>query len=169
MNFFDIIILIITVITFVRGVFKGFISALATLAALILGIMGAVLFSGLVAKGLSNFISTNFIPAIAFLILFIGIVIGVHLISKLIDKLVRAVALSWLNKILGGIFASLKAITLVSIFILVIDVLSFGTKIINPTVRESSHLFYHVKGFAPVTFNFFSIGYEHLMPKKEVI
>ncbi|MCL2073440.1 MAG: CvpA family protein [Marinilabiliaceae bacterium] len=165
MTLLDFIILIIVGISCVRGIFKGFVSELATLVALILGIMGAVFFSGLVSKWLSSYISTQYIPVVAFIILFIGIVICVHLLSKIIDKLLKAISLGWLNKLMGGVFASLKVTLLISIFILVIDVLGFGTKIISPHLRESSLIFSPVQKFAPATFNIFSLGYEHLAPK----
>ena len=167
MNFFDIIILIITILSFIKGVFKGFISELATLAALILGIVGSMFFSGLVAKWLSDFVSTGLIPVVSFLVLFTGIVIAVHLLSKVVNKLLKAIALGWLNRIMGGIFASLKAIMLISIFIMVFDVFGFGTKIVTDKTREKSRLFIPVKNFAPSTFNLFRVNYEHLLPQKE--
>jgi membrane protein required for colicin V production len=166
MNIFDVIILIITSISLIIGIKKGFIMAIATLVASILGIIGAVLFSGIVAGWLSeNKTFGNYVPIISFLILFVGIIIAVLLLAKLIDTLIKTVHLGWLNRIGGGIFLVFKTMFLVSIFILIIDFFGFGTKIISYEKREKSFLFAPIERFAPATFNLFKIKYEHLMPK----
>jgi membrane protein required for colicin V production len=165
---FDITMLVIIGIALIIGIKKGFVMAIATLAALFLGIIGAVLFSGIVAGWLSeNQTFKNNIPIISFLILLTGIIIAVLLLAKLIDSLIKAVKLGWLNRIAGGIFYVFKMMFLVSIFILIFDFFGYGTQIISPQKREKSFLFTPVKRFAPATFDVLKIEYEHLKPMEK--
>jgi len=166
MNGFDLMMLIIIIMALIKGLMKGFVIELATLAGLILGIVGAVLFSGIVAQWLTGHVSSEFIPVIAFLILFVGIIFCVHLLAKLVDSFIKAIALGWLNRIAGGVFSAFKFMFLVSIFILVVDAFAIGERIIKQDIRDNSRLFNPIQKFAPKTFDLFRLKYEHLKSEK---
>ena len=168
MNGFDIVIVILIITAFIKGLMKGFISELATLVGLILGIIGAVLFSGIVANWLIGRVSSQFIPVLSFLILFVGIIFCVYLLAKLIDSFIKAIALGWLNRIAGGFFSVFKIMFIVSVLILIVDRFGIGEKIIKQDVRNKSLLFEPVRQFAPKTFELFKLKYEHLLPTKEL-
>ena len=165
MTIFDIIIVIIIISAFVKGLFKGFVIELATLAALIAGIAGAVLFSGFLANKLSGTISSQYVPLISFIILFTVIVICVHLLAKLINSLLKAVSLGWLNKIAGGFFSVFKIVMVVSIILLILDVIGLKTKLIPLKYSEKSMLYTPVERLAPAVFDLFKLKYEHLLPE----
>ena len=167
MNIFDFIFIALLVSALIKGLFKGFVMELATLAALFLGIIGAVFFSGIVTGWLSGVWTSKFIPIISFLILFVGIIIAVHLLSRLIDKLLKAIALGWLNRIAGGFLSFFKMVFLISILILTIDFLGFGERIISSEKREKSLMFSRIERFAPSIFEVLKIDYEHLTSKKK--
>ncbi|MDR2927018.1 MAG: CvpA family protein [Cytophagaceae bacterium] len=164
MNIFDIIVFIIVIAAFIRGIIKGFIIELAALLGLILGIVGAVFLSGIVAGWLEGYVAARFVPVLAFILVFAGILVGIHLLARAINSLVKAISLGWLNRILGGFFAVLKAALFVSILLLIIDVFGLSEKIITPHVRNSSYLFNPISRLAPRAFDMFRIGYEHLLP-----
>ncbi|MCK5171262.1 MAG: CvpA family protein, partial [Bacteroidales bacterium] len=103
MNTIDLVFAILLLWSAYRGYTKGFIVQLATLAALLLGILGAVLFSditsGIIIKKFD--ISGQYLPIISFAVTFVVIVIGVHLFAKMLNKLIDAIALGIVNRLLG--------------------------------------------------------------------
>ena len=99
MNYLDIIIALPLLWGAYKGFTKGLIIEAASLAALLLGIYGAIKFSGITSDFLvekCNF-SSQYLHIISFAITFILIVIAVHFIARLINKLVKAVALGFVN------------------------------------------------------------------------
>lgn len=167
MNIIDAIIIIFIIFALVRGIYKGFIMEFATLVALLLGIIGAILFSGIVENWLSGFLSTRFISVVSFIILFVGIALAVNLTAKIIDHFVKAIALGWLNRIAGGVFAVLKFMFFISIIILTLDFFGLGTKILPNEKRENSFLFTPVERFAPAVLDLFKLDYEFMMREKD--
>ena len=87
MNYIDIIIAIPLAWGFIRGFRKGFIIEIASLISLIIGIWAGIYFSDFVSTFLIYKIgwNSNYLPVISFLIFFIGIVIGVFIIAKMIE------------------------------------------------------------------------------------
>ena len=160
--------LVIILAALIKGLMKGFVVELATLAGLILGIVGAVLFSGIMANWLTGHVSSEFIPVLAFLILFVGIIICIHLLAKLVESFIKAIALGWLNRIAGGVFSVFKIMFVASIFILVIDAFNIGERIIKQDIRGNSRLFNPIQNFAPKTFDLFKLKYEHLIKSEEL-
>ena len=101
MNYVDLLFIIIFLWSAYKGFTKGFVIAIASLLALIIGIFGAIKFSGFTAGLLSGKFNVNFeyLDLVAFAITFILIVIAVHFFARLLDKLVevRAGSLVWLE------------------------------------------------------------------------
>ncbi len=123
MNWLDIIIILPALWFGYKGFKKGLVKEIASLAALFLGIWVAVVFSHYLESLLSSKteLNENYIPLTAFAILFILTVILVHLLSSSLDKLVKAVAMNWLNMIAGTAFGLIKALLIVGALIFVFD------------------------------------------------
>ncbi len=123
MNTIDLVFAILLLWAAYRGYTKGFIVQLATLAALLLGILGAVMFSdftsGLIIKKFD--VSGQYLPIISFAVTFIAIVIAVHLLAKMINKLIDAIALGIVNRLLGVLFSVVKIAFVVSIILVLIN------------------------------------------------
>ena len=109
LNYFDIVISIFLLWSAYRGISKGLLIMAASLAALVLGVWGAIRFSGLTADFLVQQFewTTRYLSLIAFAVTFIGIVILVHLLARAMDKLVKAVALGFVNRLAGMLFGTL--------------------------------------------------------------
>ena len=92
MNWIDFIIIALLGFGLIRGFMDGLIIEVAQLAALVLGIWGAIHFSGWTAGKLAGWfdIQTAWLGIFAFAITFIIIVIGINLLGRLLDKLLRA-------------------------------------------------------------------------------
>ena len=123
MYYFDINIIIPLLWGAYKGFKKGLIIEVASLVALFLGVWGGVKFSSISAKYLSEMfsISEKIMPLISFSITFVGIVIVVCMLAKLLQKVIKMVALGTINKIAGGAFSVLKFTLIISIVLTLVN------------------------------------------------
>jgi len=142
MNWLDLIILIPLVAGLFTGFKNGLIGEVASLAALIFGIWGAIKFSDWTANLLATWgIESQYMHIISFVITFILIVIVIQIISKMLSELVKALALGWINRIAGVALGVLKAALITSVLLFVIDIVDQRKSFIPEDVKEES-LFY---------------------------
>ena len=139
-NYIDGFVLIALAFSFYKGFSKGFVIVLASFVALILGVIGAIYFSDVVAEMLKSKTEINeeYISITAFSITFMGIIFGVHLIAKIVNQAVKMVALGPLNKIMGGVFSMLKTIILLSVTFYIFDFLNTQITIVNKKTLDES-------------------------------
>ncbi|WP_430814056.1 CvpA family protein [Carboxylicivirga sp. RSCT41] len=152
MNYFDIVAGIILILAIIKGFKNGLIIELASLAALVLGLFGAIRFSSITESFLIEYIDSSYIGIAAFIITFILIVIGVHLIAKVVDKLASAIALGMVNRVLGAIFSLLKYAFIISVVIAILGSFEKTYSLIPEEQRESSHLYEPLQSIAPSVF-----------------
>ena len=110
MNVFDIVIAALLIFGFVRGVMKGLFVEVASLAALIGGVYGAIHFSYFIGDFLKEAVSWDqeYVSLAAFAGTFITIIVTIALLGKMLTKLADFAALGIINKILGGVFGAIK-------------------------------------------------------------
>ena len=154
MNTFDIIIAVLLIIGFVRGLLKGLFVEIASLVALIAGVYGAIHFSYFVGDFLAERVSweERYITIISFAITFGIIVLIVGLAGKMLTKMADFAALGLMNKILGGIFGALKYGLILSVVLLVFTKLNNTIPFISEDQKEDAILYEPVKDFAPTLF-----------------
>ena len=160
MNTFDIIIAVILLFGFIRGLMKGFFVELASLVSLIAGVYGAIHFSYFVGNFLQDKVEweERYISIIAFAITFVAIVIVISLLGKLFTKVADFASLGILNKLLGGAFGMLKLGLIVSVLLIVFDKLNSTIPFVNKENTEDSILYGPVKNLAPMIFpNFLTV------------
>jgi membrane protein required for colicin V production len=156
MNYIDIILGILLLLAAIGGFKKGLIVELASLAALILGIWGAIEFSYIT----SNFLIDNFdwkwdhLATVSFIITFIVIVILVHIVAKTVTKLVETVMLGFVNKLAGLVFGFLKGAIILSIVLVVFDKINEDINILSEKTKTESRIYEPLKNFAPSIFPF---------------
>jgi membrane protein required for colicin V production len=98
----DIVLALLILILAVRGTFRGFVAEIGSMAAVILGILGAVVFSKPLAGLLIRYIGESFWnQIIAFLVLFLGIYIAVKLIERILHSIFEKLELDKLDRVLG--------------------------------------------------------------------
>lgn len=150
MNYIDIIIAIPLIFAGFKGFTRGLVVELASLAGLILGIYAAYHFSAIAMPFVSKIVHAD--PAYqrmaAFALTFLVVLIAVHLIGKLIEKIVDLVALGFANKIAGLAFGVLKGALVISVVIFVIT--TFASTWIPKNKETSESLLYSpVASLAP--------------------
>src|SRR5574344_251764 len=107
MEIIDIIIIIAFIPAIYKGVKNGFISQIAGIGSLFLGVYLAYRFSSFLSPYISEWIkaSENIIKIISFSIIIIAVIVLVNIVGRIIKKIVSVVMLSWLDKILGLILS----------------------------------------------------------------
>jgi len=158
MNIFDIIIAILLLFGFVRGLMKGLFVEIASLLALILGVYGAIHFSYFAADFLKESVSweEKYISITAFAITFLVIVIVISLLGKLLTKVANFVALGMINKLLGGVFGTAKIAIILSVIFLFFEGMNDKITFIEKETIEESILYKPIKEIVPTIFPFFT-------------
>ncbi len=154
MTILDIIIILPVVWGLYKGFTKGLIVEVASLLALVLGIWGAMHFYNYTADILKDNINNyeSYLPIISYAVTFLIIVILVHLIAKILDKLIKMVALDIVNRILGAIFGGLKFLLIICAFLVIIDKIDENAGIIQKETKENSVLY---KPLLKLTYNIY--------------
>ncbi len=100
----DVILFILLVIAVIKGISRGFIVAIFSFIAIIIGVVAAMKLSYLAANWLQQSfnINGNWLPVISFLLVLLGVILLVRWVANLIQAAVNIAMLGWLNK-LGGI------------------------------------------------------------------
>lgn len=148
MNTLDFILVLPILIGAYGGFKKGFIVGAISLLALILGVFGGFYFLNWgVSILISEFgLTGKLIPILAFVVIFIGIIIIVNLIGKLLKKFVHMILLGGVDKLAGALMGALMWTFFVSSLIWVIGV--FNITFPDGWVEDSLIISY-IKPVAP--------------------
>ena len=143
MNYFDAIIIIPILWAAYKGFKKGLIIEVASLVALFLGVWGGAKFSSVSASYLSEMfsISEQVMPLLSFAITFILIVIAVFFVAKMLQKVIKAVSLSTINKIAGSAFGILKFALIIGIVLNIVNNINQEISFMDNEMKESSLLY----------------------------
>jgi membrane protein required for colicin V production len=162
MNYLDIILGILLILSAFNGFSKGFVEELAGLVALILGIWAAIHFSGMMAHFLTSHLNFTFqhLSIAAFLITFILVVILVHLVGTLVSKVIKAASLGFLNRLAGFGFGVIKGALILSIILIVFNRIDEDVHIISSEKKAESKLYEPIRNFAPRIFPFLDFWHE---------
>lgn len=104
----DIITLVVFVVFFIRGYIKGLIVAAFSVLGILLGMLVALKMSQTFAAWLlaNGYISSGWAQVAAYILLFIGVVLLVKLVAKIVEKAAEGLMLGTVNKLLGGLLYS---------------------------------------------------------------
>ncbi len=148
MEIIDIFILIPLLWGAFRGFVNGLIKELALLTGFALGIWLASGFSEKLAKlmGLEN----DYRLIISYSILFLGTLILILYLSKLLDKVLKGLSLNWLSKIAGALFGIFKYALIISAFFFFINAAEKSYPIIKKESKSKSLMYGPVSKIAPL-------------------
>lgn len=143
----DIIFAVIVVLAIFKGYRRGLIVGLFSFIAIIIGLAAAIKLSVVVADrlGKSVKVSEQWLPIIAFIIVFALVVILVRLGANFIQRTVEIAMLGWLNR-LGGVILYL------AIYIGVYSVLLFyadKVDLIKEGTKQKSTTYSYVEPVGP--------------------
>lgn len=146
MNWLDWTLLALIALAAFKGFARGFIVELASLVALVAAIWAGVHLSERVAEftglGRDN-------AALAFLVTFVLVLLGVHLLARFITTLVDVAQLSLPNKLAGVLFGALRAAFTLSVTLNLLVGYSEG-ELPPAKARTGSAAYEPVRAFAPL-------------------
>ncbi len=176
MNWIDVTIFIILIISIVSGFINGLVKEVASLAALILGIWGAIKFSSFTAGKLYDYfdMTGQYVGIIAFIITFGIIVVVIHFIGIMADKIIQAVSLGFINRILGIAFGLLKSVLIMSVFFVVLNAIDVRRPFLPGETIEESIFYNPISDIAPAIFPIigeggFSRSFDRFKKKSEEV
>ena len=154
MNIIDIIILICCVPALYHGFTKGFISQAFSLVALVLGAWLSFRFSVPFGDWLKTFtdLPGTILHVIAFALILIIVMLVFSLIGKVFEKIMKVAMLGWLNKLLGVVFALLKAVLVIGLVILLFDAIYSVIPFVSSDTLNESVLYNPIKNIANIVF-----------------
>ena len=123
-NYIDVIILLPLVYGAYKGFSQGLIVEMSTLFALVLGVF------------------------IAFAVTFLLVIIVMHLLGKLLTKLIDMVSLGLFNKLFGIVMGVLKAAIVVCVVLFIVNALDVRYDFISAKTKSDSLLYKPFVNFA---------------------
>ncbi len=112
----DVTGLILIILFFIRGYTRGLIVAAFSVLAILLGILCALKLSQSLATWMlaHGYTTAGWAPMLSYLILFVGVVLLVRLIAKMLQKALETMMLGIFNKLAGGLLYALLGAVLYS-------------------------------------------------------
>lgn len=135
MNVLDIIIIITMVFLVVRGLMRGFVREVASLAGVILGIFLAIRFQPQASTFIKSFLPPlSFLPLLSFAGIFLSVLIVCNLLGWGFQWLFKKALLGWVDRTLGVGLAVIKGVILTY---LVIVLFTFFLPAQTPLIAQS--------------------------------
>lgn len=143
MNAIDLFLFVLLIYAVFKGVTRGLVLQLASLAALLAGIFAALKLSGLTARFLSDHFQIGFeyLFLISIALTFALVFILVNLVGEWVDNMVETAHLSLLNKLLGAVFNVCKVMVIAGLLLVFVDRVDSRVRFIPEKIRQGS-LFY---------------------------
>lgn len=153
----DIILTISLSAALIQGIIKGFTEQVIALVAIIAGTWTAYKFTGLVCSMVQPYLnmSDRILHVIVFILMIVAVILVLHLLGKIIKASIDFVMLGWLDKLLGGIFAVLKAALILGILIILFNTLNSAFNIVPESAIDDSVLYRTLKRVAYTVFPYF--------------
>ena len=143
MTWLDIVILLPLLVGIVRGVMRGLITEVIAILAVILGFIGAKLWGPPFSAWLMNQFTwpQPVCDAVAYALLFLAIAVALTIAGKLLSKLLKAISLAWVNRLLGATFGLLKWGLIVLAIVFCVNKLDQQFNFIQPELKKQSIIY----------------------------
>ena len=127
---------------------------LTSLVAILLGAWLTMKFSYITGGFLQAHFNLNeqYVTVASFVITFLIVVVGVHLLGKSVSTLVKAIALGWADKVLGVVFSVLRSAFIISAIVSALNSFGPASSIFSDEMKEESVLFDKIAPIAPFVF-----------------
>lgn len=139
MNILDLILAIPLCWCIYKGFRRGIVFELTMLAGIVAGCYLAIHLAKAVAAMLG--IEGEAAVLVAFLIIFVAVVVGAYFLGKCMENLLKMVKMNLFNRILGALLGMLKCVCLLSVLTSFILMADPNGHVISTTAREGSALF----------------------------
>ncbi|MDC6388043.1 CvpA family protein [Maribacter sp. PR1] len=143
MNFLDIVLGLLLLWGLWKGLSNGLLIEIASIIALIAGIYGAIHFSYIAGDYLSERMEWDekFINIAALIITFVLIVLAVHILGKILTKIIDFAMLGILNKLAGAIFGIFKVAVILGALLVFMERLNTNFNFPSEKLKTESVLY----------------------------
>jgi len=132
MNFLDIILICIVALFLLRGLFRGLVQEVLSLIAVVLAIYLASRFDDALAPHLKLYITSDItVSALSYSLIFIGTLVVVWLLTKLIRSMLEISLLGWVDRTLGGVFGLLEGVLICLVGLMFLQTFAPGADILK--------------------------------------
>lgn len=147
MNYLDIILILPLLYGAWKGYKKGLIIELFTLLAMLVGLYAAINFSDYMVEILKENlnITGQYLPVVAFVCTFLIIGAMVYFLGKVLEKVIKVVQLSALNKFGGICFGVSKMLVVSGVIVIVLESIDQRNDFISGDLKSSSLLYKPLK------------------------
>ena len=155
MQTLDIIISVLLVVGLVIGLREGLVKQAAGLAGAIGGLLLGRMFYMPVGEWLTSAfgMSVEAARVTAFILILIVVPLLCSLLAWCICKLLRAVSLNWVNRLLGGLVGVLKFALLAGAIIAGIELFDSHNILVSEEKKEASVLYYPIRDVTGIFFD----------------
>jgi len=124
--YLDLIIIVVILYAFIKGFYHGLINEIASFLGLFIGAIISYTFSDNLSEILNSYfeIDPKVLNILSFILLFIITSLCFTIAGKSLTKLIKFISLGTINRLLGGLFSSLKFIIVIVSISMVINYLS---------------------------------------------
>lgn len=153
MNFIDLLLLAPLIYGGYKGFKHGLIIEIFTLLAFVVGIYAGNHLSEKMAEFLTTTfdLTSEYLPLIAFTIVFLLVGAGVYFAGKTLEKAIKMVALSPLNKFLGLFFGLIKTLYILSVILIMFDGYDRKNKLFKKETKDTALLYHPIIQFSKST------------------
>ncbi len=126
MIYIDLIVIVVLVYAFLKGFSNGLVNELASFLGLLIGAIISYSFSDDLSKIIDDYVEIDgqILNILSFILLFILTSFLFTIAGKYMTKLIKYISLGTINRLLGGIFSSLKFLIIIVSISMVINYFS---------------------------------------------
>lgn len=143
----DLICLILLVLAIFKGMSRGFIVAVFSFVAFLVGMTAALKLSATVAESLSRKMNVYgyWLPILSFMLVFTAVAFAIRFGAKLVKKVAGIFLLGWLDSLLGIVLYAVMYVMALSV------ILFFATKIyiVSVETRKASKTYSYIAPIGP--------------------
>lgn len=150
MNWIDVVIIIFVAWYAYKGLKNGLIYEMVSIVSLVLGVWATVRYSDMLVARIGDDQTQRII---AFACIFIATLVLVHFAGRLVEKVVKLIIPSFLNKLAGLVFGVFKVVIVFSVLFLFIEKVDAKKAILKPEFKTESFTYKYVKPVAPFLTN----------------
>ncbi|HVU58339.1 MAG TPA: CvpA family protein [Puia sp.] len=154
----DVLFLVLLLVAVFKGLRQGFIIAIVSALAFVVGLAAAMKLSATVAGYLKahTTLSGRWLPVLAFVLVFIAVVLLIRWIGRLMEAAVDLTMMGWLNKLAGVLLYA-------AVYTIILSVLLFyivQLRLVSGSTLASSITYPFIRPWGPVVID----GFGGLVP-----
>lgn len=142
-NYVDLCLIVLFIFAIYRGFKKGLVLSIASLLGLLLGVYGGMYFSDYFTVILKERWEIE-LPLLAFALTFIFILLAIYFLGKLIEKLLKIIALGLINKILGAVFSFAKYVLIIAVLLYIVEQTLINYPVLEFTYIQKAQLYPYI-------------------------